>query len=233
MTTEELIGGLIRLAKIMGKAEFRDWAAWCRNAAEDLLQRKEVVVVKHTKYYSRVSDISAFWGKELAKKSLQASLNCRLEVLRDLGYTPTTIRDLGYTPTTIAGEAQYEINAADGNIYYEWEIESIPITEETEGEATEVTSQYQEYLRRRGGLDSFLIKLLVQIRAAVSPGASGISEDLLGEIDRYISRFSTDAICPRCGKQLFLSDLPQYAYVCYDCDENFFEIETTHRRELP
>ena len=210
MTTEELIDGLSRLAKIMGKAEFRDWSAWCRN-------------VKHTKYYSHVTDISAFWGKELAKKSLQASLNCRLEVLRDLGYTPTTI----------AGEAQYEINAADGNIYYEWEIESIPITEETEGEATEVTSQYQEYLRRRGGLDSFLIKLLVQIRAAVSPGASGISEDLLGEIDRYISRFSTDAICPRCGKHLFLSDLPQYAYVCYDCDENFFEIETTHRRELP
>ena len=223
MTTEELIDGLSRLAKIMGKAEFRDWSAWCRNAAEDLLRRKEVVVVKHTKYYSHVTDISAFWGKELAKKSLQASLNCRLEVLRDLGYTPTTI----------AGEAQYEINAADGNIYYEWEIESIPITEETEGEATEVTSQYQEYLRRRGGLDSFLIKLLVQIRAAASPGASGISEDLLGEIDRYISRFSTDAICPRCGKQLFLSDLPQYAYVCYDCDENFFEIETTHRRELP
>ena len=223
MTTEELIDGLSRLAKIMGKAEFRDWSAWCRNAAEDLLRRKEVVVVKHTKYYSHVTDISAFWGKELAKKSLQASLNCRLEVLRDLGYTPTTI----------AGEAQYEINAADGNIYYEWEIESIPITEETEGEATEVTSQYQEYLRRRGSLDGCLIKLLVQIRAAVSPGASGIPEELIGEIDRYISRFSTDAVCPRCGKRLFLSDLPQYAYVCYGCNENFFEGETAQGREQP
>lgn len=216
MTTEELIDGLSRLAKIMGKAEFRDWSAWCRNAAEDLLRRKEVVVVKHTKYYSRITDISAFWGKELAKKSLQASLNCRLEVLRDLGYTPTTI----------AGEAQYEINAADGNIYYEWEIESIPIAEDTEGDDPEITSQYQEYLRRRGGLDSYLIKLLAQTRAAVSPGATGIPEDLLGEIDRYISRFSTEALCPRCGKRLFLSDLPQYAYVCYDCDENYFDVET-------
>lgn len=223
MTTEELIDGLGRLAKIMGKAEFRDWAAWCRNAAEDLLRRKEVVVVKHTKYYSRVTDISAFWGKELAKKSLQASLNCRLEVLRDLGYTPTTI----------VGEAQYEINAADGNIYYEWEIESIPIAEETECEDPEITGQYKEYLRRRGGLDSYLIKLLVQTRAALSSGASGIPGELLGEIDRYISRFSTEAICPRCGKRLFLSDLPQYAYVCYDCDENFYEAEAAHRRELP
>ena len=223
MTTAELTDGLGRLVEIMEKAEFRDWSAWCRNAAEELLRRKEVVVVKHTRYYSQVTDISIFWGRELAKKSLKASLDRRLEALRNLGYTPDVI----------TREHQYELETADGNIYYEWEIESIPIAEEAEGEATEVTSQYQEYLRRRGGLDSFLIKLLVQIRAAVSPGASGISEDLLGEIDRYISRFSTDAICPRCGKQLFLSDLPQYAYVCYDCDENFFEIETTHRRELP
>ena len=216
MTTEELIDGLGRLAEIMEKAEFRDWSAWCRNAAEELLRRKEVVVVKHTRYYSQVTDISIFWSRKLAKKSLKASLDRRLEALRNLGYTPDVI----------TREHQYEIETADGNIYYEWEIESIPIVEETEGEATEITSQYQEYLRRRGGLDSYLIKLLVQIRAAVSPDASGIPEELLGEIDRYISRFSTDALCPHCGKRLFLSDLPQYAYVCYDCDENFFEIET-------
>ena len=200
----------------MEKAEFRDWSTWCRNAAEELLRRKEVVAVKHTRYYSHVTDIFAFWGREVAKKSLKTSLNRRLGMLRSLGYKPKVI----------VREDQYEVNANDGNIYYEWEIESIPIAEEAEGEATEVMSQYQEYLRRRGGLDGCLIKLLVQIRAAVSPGASGIPEELLGEIDRYISRFSTDALCPRCGKRLFLSDLPQYAYVCYDCDENFFEIET-------
>ena len=216
MTTAELIDGLGRLAEIMEKAEFRDWSAWCRNAAEELLRRKEVVVVKHTRYYSQVTDISIFWGRKLAKKSLKASLDRHLEALRNLGYTPDVI----------TREHQYEIETADGNIYYEWEIESIPIADEAEGAVTESTSQYQEYLRRRGGLDSYLIKLLVQIRAAVSPDASGIPEELLGEIDRYISRFSTDALCPRCGKRLFLSDLPQYAYVCYDCDENFFEIET-------
>ena len=115
MTTEELIDGLSRLAKIMGKAEFPGLVCLVQKCRGRSPAKEEVVVVKHTKYYSHVTDISAFWGKELAKKSLQASLNCRLEVLRDLGYTPTTI----------AGEAQYEINAADGNIYYEWEIESI------------------------------------------------------------------------------------------------------------
>ena len=49
MTTAELIDGLGRLAEIMEKAEFRDWSAWCRNAAEELLRRTEVVVVKHTR----------------------------------------------------------------------------------------------------------------------------------------------------------------------------------------
>lgn len=223
MTTAELIDGLGRLAEIMEKAEFRDWAVWCRNAAEELLQRKKVTVVKHSKYYSRIMEISAFWNKELAKKSLKASLDGRLKVLRERGYTPKVI----------TREDHYEITAADDNIYYEWEIESSPIAEETECEDPEVTGQYKEYLRRRRGLDSFLIKLLFQTRAAVSPGASGISGELLAEIDRYISRFSTDALCPRCGKRLFLSDLPQYAYVCYDCDENFFEAEAVHRRKLP
>ncbi|MBM6978023.1 hypothetical protein, partial [Intestinimonas butyriciproducens] len=88
MTTAELIDGLGRLAEIMEKAEFRDWSAWCRNAAEELLRRKEVVVVKHTRYYSQVTDISIFWGRKLAKKSLKASLDRRLEALRNLGYTP-------------------------------------------------------------------------------------------------------------------------------------------------
>ena len=223
MTTAELIDGLGRLAEIMGKAEFRDWSAWCKKAAEELLRRREAVAVKHTKYYSCVTDIFLFWDRELAKKSLKANLNGRLEELRDQGYTPTTV----------VGEAQYEINAANGSIYYEWEIESIPVAEETECETPEVTSQYKEYLRRRGGLDSYLIKLLVQIRIAASQGVSGISEGLLEEIDRYLDRFSTDAACPRCGKRLFLSDLPQYAYVCYACDENFFEAEAAQARELP
>ena len=116
MTTAELIDGLGRLAEIMEKAEFRDWSAWCRNAAEELLRRKEVVVVKHTRYYSQVTDISIFWGRKLAKKSLKASLDRHLEALRNLGYTPDVI----------TREHQYEIATADGNIYYEWEIETNP-----------------------------------------------------------------------------------------------------------
>lgn len=41
----------------------------------------------------------------------------------------------------------------------------------------------------------------------------------------YISRFLTDKKCPKCQKTLFLSDLPQYDYVCGKCDENFDTFE--------
>ena len=33
------------------------------------------------------------------------------------------------------------------------------------------------------------------------------------------------AICPKCGDRLFLSDCPQYDYVCFNCDENFYKCE--------
>ena len=36
---------------------------------------------------------------------------------------------------------------------------------------------------------------------------------------------NTDKECPRCGCFLLESDLPQYDYVCMECDENFYECE--------
>lgn len=34
-----------------------------------------------------------------------------------------------------------------------------------------------------------------------------------------------DAKCPRCGSQLYPSDVGGYRYVCHECDENFYGIE--------
>lgn len=33
------------------------------------------------------------------------------------------------------------------------------------------------------------------------------------------------ALCPRCNRTLSKSDLPEYAYVCKRCDENFYRSE--------
>lgn len=35
----------------------------------------------------------------------------------------------------------------------------------------------------------------------------------------------TNMKCPFCGDYLYLSDLPQYDYICYTCDENFYGCE--------
>lgn len=37
--------------------------------------------------------------------------------------------------------------------------------------------------------------------------------------------YQTNAVCPKCGKQLLTTDIPAYAFVCPDCDENFYGIE--------
>lgn len=85
VTTNEMIDGLGRLAEIMEKAEFRDWSAWCKHAAEELMQRREVVAIVHTNYVDGMS-VSAFWDKSLAKKTLEARLDDCLEMLEDQGY---------------------------------------------------------------------------------------------------------------------------------------------------
>ena len=34
-------------------------------------------------------------------------------------------------------------------------------------------------------------------------------------------KLRTEKECPKCGCYLFKSDLPQYEYVCAECDQNF------------
>lgn len=40
----------------------------------------------------------------------------------------------------------------------------------------------------------------------------------------------TFALCPRCGKPLWTSDIDGYKYVCFDCNENFYGIEVKERQ---
>lgn len=38
-------------------------------------------------------------------------------------------------------------------------------------------------------------------------------------------KFGTNKKCFRCGSELLKSDLPQYDYLCFECDENFYSFE--------
>ena len=42
--------------------------------------------------------------------------------------------------------------------------------------------------------------------------------------------YFTNQRCPRCGGMLRTSDLPEYSFVCPECDENFYGIEVTKDR---
>lgn len=63
--------------------------------------------------------------------------------------------------------------------------------------------------------------------------AEALEEYILGNPDDLmrmnaedvIEKITTSKRCPKCGKILYLSDLPQYDYVCTYCDENFYECE--------
>lgn len=37
--------------------------------------------------------------------------------------------------------------------------------------------------------------------------------------------FGTNKKCFKCGSQLLKSDLPEYDYLCFECDENMYEFE--------
>lgn len=40
--------------------------------------------------------------------------------------------------------------------------------------------------------------------------------------------YRTSARCPKCGKQLYTSDIDGYSFVCKECDENFYTIEVVN-----
>lgn len=46
-------------------------------------------------------------------------------------------------------------------------------------------------------------------------------EDIVSPFVSVIDQCRIDEECPRCGCYLFRSDLPQYSFVCAECDENF------------
>lgn len=84
------------------------------------------------------------------------------------------------------------------------------------------TKEFQAY--RRKLLDSSPMSVLLQIRDDLTSEDTSSEDTLAGivcRIDAYAKQFHSKANCPRCGGQLYLSDLPQYRHVCYACDENF------------
>lgn len=72
-----------------------------------------------------------------------------------------------------------------------------------------------------------IIKACDYIKAlsALVPSDSQILSDkksIITTLEEAIQKAQVEETCPRCGCQLYVSDLPQYDCVCFNCDENFF-----------
>ena len=51
-------------------------------------------------------------------------------------------------------------------------------------------------------------------------------EQITNAIHDLIDRQRTNRVCRRCGNPVYVSDVGDYPYVCYHCDENKFIFET-------
>lgn len=50
-------------------------------------------------------------------------------------------------------------------------------------------------------------------------------DDLDYAVHSIVKDIETDKKCPSCGSMLYCSDLPEYDYVCVECEENFYDCE--------
>ena len=49
--------------------------------------------------------------------------------------------------------------------------------------------------------------------------------NIINPLAKVLKECETEKVCPFCNHKLYLSDLPQYDYVCAEYDENFYEGE--------
>jgi len=91
------------------------------------------------------------------------------------------------------------------------------------------TKNHQKYLKLKS--EEFDLKGLIEVSDIISYLCQLIgdeneivdhAEEIKNDLDNIITKFmAKNEFCPHCGNQLFLSDLPQYNYVCHNCNENF------------
>lgn len=84
-------------------------------------------------------------------------------------------------------------------------------------EQTENYCKFQKALLRHIGVPE-----LKRICDCLS--GNGDEEDVASVMSTLVNclmEIKTNERCPRCGNPLYLSDLPQYTYVCAECEENF------------
>lgn len=101
-------------------------------------------------------------------------------------------------------------------------IDEIILLDESDPRASErfTSDEYQDFEEAKAGVSTTdlvnLLKLLEE---------NSIEDDRMTFLKKAVADLKTNKVCPHCGGTLYKSDLPQYRYVCPECEENFFDIE--------
>lgn len=101
-------------------------------------------------------------------------------------------------------------------------IDEIELLNDGDPRASErfTSDEYQDFEEAKAGIaTSDLVNLLTLLEE------KGIEDERMIFLKKAVSDLKTDKFCPHCGEMLYKSDLPQYRYVCPECEENFFDIE--------
>lgn len=92
----------------------------------------------------------------------------------------------------------------------------------------------ENYIRQKMYLSNLSIQDIIRASDYINELASFIPdnnevlnylEDIQAPLIDVIKKCKTEKVCPHCENSLYLSDLPQYPYVCPECDENFYDME--------
>ena len=95
---------------------------------------------------------------------------------------------------------------------------------EYENEATDNYKKHQRVLANLSITDIVKASDYINELATFAPNNNEVIdklETIQQPLLETIKHCETAELCPQCGFHLFLSDLPQYNYVCDFCDKNF------------
>ena len=85
----------------------------------------------------------------------------------------------------------------------------------------EGTENYNKYRQIMDRIDLITLKEITDIIETFVNVSTLDVKHWFNYLDTITSEMLTDVKCSSCGDKLYLSDLPQYDYVCLSCNENY------------
>lgn len=118
------------------------------------------------------------------------------------------------------GTAEYVTD--DDNLIWDIENDLERLYERTN--VTDNYAEHQEEISKLSVVDLIRVVDYVKLLSSFVNKNNEVLDDLddiIEPFEKVIKTLKTEMSCHRCQNPLYKSDVPQYDYVCNECDENF------------